>query len=505
MTYEFSNNYIEHYETALGLIASNAYDVGAKHQAVLALARMGSLDFAVSEYARYGLGEIRNHEDIMALGGRLSKDLYLANSGKVALEHARDSAAKYEAAFQATKGFYSGVNAATMALMAGMPDEMIAARVDAILALLPQTSNLDPEDHYFVEATRAECFLLMGEGDKARLSLRGAIKFDPLNYAAHATTLKQFRLILKAKNQDAYWLKEFTPPRAVHFAGHIWDDKTTPLTSSGDDIATLLSDHIQAHDIGYGYGALAAGADIIFAESLLSDGAQLHVVLPCKSDAFLEQSVAPFGASWTARYKACMDGASSLTELEGAPLYSQADMQLLAGRVAMGQAIIKSRHFNNHAAQALLWDRRRTGSLTTHMAGQWQSANLDQIIVPLSGLSKNKPGKGSSSKPVAVHMMTASTSETISYGKLEDAIAEALKMIADDVSIKLALAFDFTASSGALSGLLAQSPAGSICVTEPVACCIVLSGIADVSVTFAGSILMSNHAALRCYTVSGTA
>lgn len=121
MIAEDEHDYIQSYENATAKLSTSPSDQNLQHKAVLSLARAGSLGFALSEYKRYALNNVRQHEDIMALGGRLSKDLYLRSSGKKALDYARDSAHQYEAAFQDTKGYYSGVNAATMALMSKMP------------------------------------------------------------------------------------------------------------------------------------------------------------------------------------------------------------------------------------------------------------------------------------------------------------------------------------------------------------------------------------------------
>jgi len=197
-----NSNYLHDYSTAIAKLESDPSNQGFKYQAVLALARMGSTDFAQSEYRRYDLDKVRQNEDIMSLAGRLSKDLYLQSSGKTALEHARDSALKYELAYKETKGYYSGVNAATMALLADMPWDMVKDRVNTILELLPKTEKLLPKDHYFIEATRAECFLILGEISSTKESLRDAIEFDPLNYTAHASTLKQFRIILDKRATD---------------------------------------------------------------------------------------------------------------------------------------------------------------------------------------------------------------------------------------------------------------------------------------------------------------
>ena len=94
------------YEAALAALqtADERQGLEHKHKAVLALTRAGSLDFALAEYNRYGLGDIRHHEDIMGLGGRLYKDLYLSHSGEEAKEFARLSAEKYEDAYKDTGG-----------------------------------------------------------------------------------------------------------------------------------------------------------------------------------------------------------------------------------------------------------------------------------------------------------------------------------------------------------------------------------------------------------------
>jgi len=197
MTIIHPHNYIQNYEAGVAALKDSPHDRQLQHKIVLALARAGALDFALSEYERFGLSAIRDNEDIMALNGRLSKDLYLRSSGQEAQKHAAAAARKYELAFQNTLGYYSGVNSATMALMADLPEERVMARIEAIEALLPVSLEITPTDHYFVEATRAECFLLRGAREKAVAALHAAIDFDPLNYAAHASTLKQFMMITR--------------------------------------------------------------------------------------------------------------------------------------------------------------------------------------------------------------------------------------------------------------------------------------------------------------------
>jgi len=117
------HDYIQSYEAGMEALKTQPLDRNLQHMVVLALARAGALDFAMAEYDRFGLAAVQDHEDIMALNGRLSKDLYLRSSGAQALQHAKNAAEKYEAAFKNTLGYYSGINSATMAFMAGMSME----------------------------------------------------------------------------------------------------------------------------------------------------------------------------------------------------------------------------------------------------------------------------------------------------------------------------------------------------------------------------------------------
>lgn len=476
------------YEQALTQVSKHPNDRAAQHRAVLALARMGAIDLAKSEYARFGLSEVRHHEDIMALDGRLSKDLYQLTSGKTALEHARDSAQKYEAAFQDTKGYYSGINAATMAFLAEMPTDIVAARVENILSLLPEAQKLTPSDHYFVEATRAECFLLQGNIPAAEASLRAAVTFDPLNYPAHASTLKQFKLILAQHKTGKDWLKAYTPPRALHYAGHIWADEKVPDRPHLGEVesralAVSISDMIQTHDIGFGYGSLAAGADILVAEALLEEGAELHVVLPCDTAEFIAYSVTPFGQTWLPRFKACMSQATSVREL---PLSRDTDPKpqtVLAARVAMGLALFNGAYYDTNPCQLRLQDARKLRSYTSIHAQDWAQTGHEDVIISLD--LENLPPRYQEpmDRPQSASRLHSGTSVPESFKTCIDAALVATEARRQDQDLKQALHVE---PGEALDAILNKTLPNEIFVSEPFACCLILTGDPRFKVVFAG-------------------
>ena len=482
------HDYFKSYENAITQLQAAPDDRELQHQAVLALARIGSLDFALAEYERYGLVKIRHHEDIMALGGRLSKDLYLTASGKTAKAHALNAAQKYEAAYNDTQGYYSGVNSATMALLAGMPENMINDRARLIEQALPPIENLTPTHYYFIEATRAECFLLLGEHDNAHESLRRAFEFDPLNYTAHATTLKQFKLILNKQKASMNWLRGFSSPRPMHFAGHIWMDDGPPETPTYNDLIANISDAIQQNDIGYGYGSLAAGADILIAEQLIQEGAELHVILPSDKDSFIENSVRPFGDNWVPRFMACFQKAQSVKILSRASGNSQRDLDLLAGDVGMGQAILKSRQFDVEPMQLLLLDEKSKGSMTRQHAKKWQQNKCDQTLINVKIAAMEQRTPPLTPKELKILMMVSQSNETQTFTSLNAAIKAAKSRISDNKKNTVALSYNFDDAHSIVEKLTAKALPNSIFVTDEIAASLALIVHDPLNILYAGMI-----------------
>ncbi len=384
--FETTHDYLRDYSHAVAACEADPSDQTAQYSAVLALARCGSTQNALSEFNRFKLGDVRHHEDIMSLGGRLYKDLYLMSAGETALNHARESAARYEAAYKDSQGYYSGINSATMAFAANMPKDIVKDRARNILNALPASEDLEPETHYFIEATRAEALLLLEDINGSQASFRNAINFDPQNFTAHATTLKQFKLISALLDQSPNWLSEFQPPKAAHFAGHIFStlgNDDTHLTPEQEAALKIeISNAIQSSDIGFGYGALAAGSDILIAETLLEEGAELNVILPTSQDIFLQQSIAPYGNHWVARFQACLDQAHSIKILSALSTWPHETLNRFAAQIAMGCASQRALTFYNTPTQLLLWDGKTSDRGTGQHAKDWAASGHETVHIP---------------------------------------------------------------------------------------------------------------------------
>ena len=372
------------YTSAVQVLARNPQDRQAQHKAVLSLARLGATDLAMQEYARFGLDGEQDDEDVLALRGRLFKDVFRHGPDRSKDEAARLSADAYLAAFERTGGTYSGINAATMMRLASVDPAPVEDLAREVLRKLEAQTPGNRSERYFSPATRAEAHLLLGDEDRARMWLSRAMDSDPLHYTAHAATLGQFRLIGRAMDRDLDWLEDHAPPRPVAYSGHIWNDGSD---DDADRMQTEMSDLIQAHDLGFAYGALAAGADIVFAEACLAEGVALHVRLPQPVEAFIETSVRPSGSDWQARFEACLSEAASLFVLtQHCAAASEEELneaRRLCAEVAMGQAILRGRQLERDARYLAIQRDDRPRSLTHYLERRWTESGLVSLtLVP---------------------------------------------------------------------------------------------------------------------------
>lgn len=355
---------------------------------ILTMIRAGSLDLAEEEYNKTNFGDAAESEDILALPGRLQKSRAYETTGADRVTLALESARLYENAFTKTGGYYSGINTSAMYLLAENKKkaESVAKK---IISKVNEAAIKPGEDAYFALATKAEAYLILGDIAKAEEDLRDAIELDPHNYSAHATTIRQFGILLDVIGANCDWLAELRPPKILHYAGHM-------ITASDDNhadifaIERMVEVYLLKSNIGVAYGALAAGSDIIIAEKLLAAGVELHIVQPCPIGLFAEKSLAPYGVEWLERFDACIDGSASVRYVSNDNSVLDELTVALAGETAMGLAILRASELATHAMQLLIWDKedRECGYGTARDASIWKRSGRDQHIIPLRVPSK---------------------------------------------------------------------------------------------------------------------
>jgi hypothetical protein len=327
-------------------------DVTLKHRAVLVLARAGATEEAARRFDQYGLGRIQD-EEVAALQARIAKDGALACDGDQRRRRARAAAELYGAIFARTGGYYPGVNAATLWLIAG--ERARARRLAKIVLDILAGSE---ERSYWTVATKAEAELLRGDSEAAAEALECAATLHERDYAALATTRRQLRTICEVDGIDDQLLRALAGPGVVHFCGHrIGENKRARFTREAEaTVAARISEVVQRDVPAYAYGSLASGADILWAEALLAAGCEVHIVLPFARAEFVELSVAAAGPDWVERFDRCVERASEVRFAADDGYLGDEVLLRYCSELAMGLALLRAGYLDAAVRQLAVWD-----------------------------------------------------------------------------------------------------------------------------------------------------
>jgi hypothetical protein len=433
-----------------------------------------------------------------------------------------EAAAAYRRSAETEPATYPLINAASLSLLAGNPPgaASLAAEVLARIDANPD----EPETPYYRAATRAEALLLLDREEEARAAFAEAVALAPEAWEDHASTLRQFALILGEQGLDSAWLDALRPPRSLHFGGHMAFRATRPRPA----LRRRIDEALAEEKVHFAYGALAAGADIIIAEAVLDRGAELHLILPGGAEAFAARSVDPWGAGWRRRFDSVLARAETVRPVR--PIGAEPDSAAiaLADEVAMGTALMNARRLESEAVQLLVVDDeggapaggRRRGA-TARAGSRWAESGWRQRLVVAPREESSTPGEptagGAVRRPLAILAVGQETEDPRRLAALRTRLTEGPKAAlapywaagqvlvaycrpgeAAEAGLRLAgqgycvggsyavsapFADPFSggerlplAATASASAACASAPAGSACVTDDFAAALVASG-----------------------------
>ncbi len=333
-------------------LAHHPQSVWLKHRAVLGLARAGSTAEAEHRYADYRLGDV-DEEDVRALAARIAKDRALASVGTERQRRAAHSAQLYRHIFDRDGGYYPGINAATMTLVAG---DVGGARKLATSVLEVLSGGGDSS--YYATVSAAEALLVLGRVCQARAALEAAAALNDDDFGALSTTRRQLRVVCRETSLDEDVLAALAGPSVCHFCGHRIGASDSSRFHVEDEptVAREIAGHVARLAPGYGYGALANGGDILWAEALLAHGAKLHVILPFAASEFVEASVADGGPAWVARFERCLAAAESVGYATDDAYLGDDQLFRYGTDLAMGLALQRAGFLDSAVVQLAVWD-----------------------------------------------------------------------------------------------------------------------------------------------------
>jgi class 3 adenylate cyclase len=183
----------------------------------------------------------------------------------------------------------------------------------------------------------------------------------------------------------------------IHFTGHRIGPRF-PQAAEGS-VRERIAEALARHNVGFGYGSLAAGADILFAEELIRRKAEVNLAMPFDIEEFKRVSVASAGEDWPKRFDACLHAAQSITYATTDEYLGDDSLFGYASRMAMGLASLRARFLDTPVRQVAVWDGGGVGG-TDRTAGAaadvrlWRSLGLpSEVINPFTAANLKNPGR----------------------------------------------------------------------------------------------------------------
>ena len=371
-----------------------AGDVRLLQLQALALARTGATQRASAILV--GLREQgQDDEETFGILARTHKDLWMiAGTEEEREHHLRRSLDDYLKGYECSGGYYTGINAASMALVAGETEtaRRIAGEVRRLCEEGMAKGGPESPESYWLLATAAEAALVSRDLESARVNYTRATTESNPGAAEVSRTRGQARFLLKSLGEEERLLDDcFVLPRIGLFTGHMLDRPDRPSARFPAALEETVRAEIEAcverRDVRIGYCSLACGGDMLFAESILKRGGEVHIFLPFNIEEFIKSSVRFIPRDdLVERFHRVLDNAASVRILNEHGDPDDGAAYDFCNRVLAGSAILKSQFLGMDIAPILLWDGNRGdgGGGTESVRNYWRDAiHHEAEIVPM--------------------------------------------------------------------------------------------------------------------------
>ncbi|HJR06609.1 MAG TPA: TRAFs-binding domain-containing protein [Pyrinomonadaceae bacterium] len=265
-----------------------ASDLRLRQLQALALTRIGATVRAnnlLAELYREG----QRDEETVGMLARTHKDLWQQATDAEERERQLQQSYKfYEEAYRLSGGYWTGINAATIALLSGEREHARALAAEVRERCVAALDELEATggDTYWPLATLGEAALVSEDWEEAARWYERAAATGRRQLGELTSTRRNARLITDYLGGDKSFIDRHLPaPRVVVFDGG-------DATREGEAAAWRMPAGVEANvraailarlnelNAGVGYAAVPSFGDATFLEAMLEAGGETHAILP---------------------------------------------------------------------------------------------------------------------------------------------------------------------------------------------------------------------------------
>jgi class 3 adenylate cyclase len=375
-------------------------DVRLRQLQALALARSGATQRANDILVQLH-GEGHSDEETLGVLARTYKDLWAQATDESERKRQLQLAYKfYDEAHERSSGYYSGINAATMALLLGEKERAIGLASEVREACLQELKSLSPEsdDRYWPLATLGEAALILGDWDEAEDWYGQAAEVGQTKFGELTSTRRNARLIIDYIGGDKNRIeRHFQIPKVAVFSGHMIDRPDRQTARFPAQLERAVRDEIHRrlvkHGAGLGYASAACGSDILFLEALLELNGKAYVVLPYEQEQFKKDSVEIANdPQWVGRFEQVMEKASEVLLASEQPIDESALSFEYTNLLLHGLASIRAERFETDLVPIAVWDGKQGDGPggTASVVERWRKLGYDIELINLEEMLSQK-------------------------------------------------------------------------------------------------------------------
>jgi len=362
----------------------------------LALARSGAT-LAANRLLAELIQSGQQDEQTLGLYARTHKDLWKQSTDpEVKARHLKLSSQQYFEAYRRSRSIWTGINAATMAVMEGdlgLAQSLgEAVRQESLKSLKHKTEQ--GADTYWVLATLGEAELILNHWDAAADYYTRAARIGHTRYGDLSSSYRNAALLMRHFNQNLATLNQwFALPRVAVFCGHRVDapDRAIPRFPHQLEGAVYEAIHARLKSLGtyVGFASAASGCDILFLEALLDLGGEFNIVLPYNRDQFMQDAVQDGTLiNWENRFERVLSHAREVIIASDYKPKDDAISYEYSNRLLHGLASIRAKQLQTELLPLAVWDRQPGDGHggTAHTVSYWRHWNSHVEIIDLEPL-----------------------------------------------------------------------------------------------------------------------
>ena len=393
-------------------------DTRLRQLLALALARSGAAG-AANNVLEHLYRDGHRDEETLGLLARTHKDLAREEQdASKTNKHLRRAYEFYTQAYQSSGGYWSGINAATLALLLRERDgatalaRQVMAQCREKLRVMAKTDG----ERYWLLSTLGEAALLLGDLSEAEEWYEQAVELGRGNWGSLQSTLHNARLIMRcvAPDEDSGRIEQlFRFPRVVVFAGHMVDRDGRSGPRFPPQLEPMVKDAIRhcltKLNAGFGYASAACGSDILFHEAMLEMKGESYVILPYEKEQFIKDCVETArGGEWRKRFDRVVARAVETQELSKQRQMGGNTSYEFANLMLHGLASVRAQQLETKLVPVAVWDGKPGSGIggTAGTVERWLRLGLNVEIIDLAEILRRE----CSDHPSHVHALPSPVS-----------------------------------------------------------------------------------------------